>query len=106
LSEREAVTLSFLASALLCFPRGSRPLFNGEVFELRTSLDLLPQPHGLRSSAGPGVTLFVAIFDGYRSAFHGASSAPVAYLATQPGKLALQLNRPLVENLSNIVTQL
>jgi hypothetical protein len=110
LGARPREASSLLASTLLCFPWGgfasSCCFLNGKVFELRSSLELLSQPHGLRSSACPGVTRFVTIFDGYLSAFHGASSAPLADLATQPRKLALQLNGSLVENLSDLVTQL
>jgi hypothetical protein len=36
----------------------------------------------------------------------GASSGSVAYLATEPGKLALQLDCSLVENLSDLIAQL
>jgi hypothetical protein len=78
----------------------------GKVVEFGASLELLSQPDGLRSSARPCVTLLVAIFGGHLCAFQGASSASVAYLATQPRKLALQLSRSLVENFSNLVTQL
>src|SRR5262245_37405525 len=79
---------SLLASALLCFPRGSfassgRPL-NGKVFKLGASFEFLSEPYGLRSSACPGVTLLVAIFDGHLCAFQGASSASGADLATEP----------------------
>jgi len=76
---------SLLASAL-CFPRGSfargRCLLNSEVFELRTSLELLAEPHGLRSSACPGVALLVAIFGGHFCTFQPASSS-AAYLAAK-----------------------
>src|SRR5262245_23963633 len=69
-----------------------------------TSLDLLSQPYGLRPSASPGVTLLIAIFGGHLPAFHGASSAAAADLATEPRKLALQLNCSFLENPSNLVT--
>jgi hypothetical protein len=79
---------------------------NGKVFELRASLEFLSQLHGLRSSSGPSVAFLVAIFGGHLCAFQGASSASLPNLATELRKLALQLSRSLVENLSNLVAQL
>src|SRR5262249_15331279 len=108
--DRSALVSWSLLAALLCFPRGSfarsRCLLNGKVFELRTSLELLAQPTGLRASTGPGVALFVAIFHGHFFAFQGASPASVPDLASQPRKLALQLDCSLVENISDLVAKI
>src|SRR5262249_44801556 len=84
-SERQP---SSLLAALPCFPRGcfasSGCLLNGKVFELRTSLELLSQPAGLRASACPGVTLLVAIFGGHLPTLHRASSAAPATACFAP----------------------
>jgi hypothetical protein len=53
---------------------------NGKVLEFGASLQLLSQPDGLRSSACPGVSLFVAMFGGHLPALHRASPS-TAYLA-------------------------
>src|SRR5262245_10635126 len=78
-NQQPASPRSLLASAVLCFSRGSfassRCLLNSKVFELRTGLELLSQPDGLRPSACPGVTLLVAIFDGHLFTLQPAPSA-------------------------------
>src|SRR4249919_1514651 len=67
----------FLRRRFFAFSRGrfarSRYFLNGKVFELRTSLELLSQPDGLRSSACPGVALLVSKFDRHLPALHRAS---------------------------------
>src|SRR5262245_25957881 len=86
-NQQPASPRSLLASAVLCFSRGSfassRCLLNSKVFELRTGLELLSQPYGLRASACPGVTRLVAIFGGHLLAFHRASSAAPSSLAAK-----------------------
>src|SRR6516164_2211967 len=77
------------ATTLLCLPRGSlassRRLLNRKVFELRASLELLSQPHGLSASSGPGVSLF----DRNPSSLQPtpSASASIAHILAKPGKL-------------------